>query len=61
MTLAVSLAAFAIGIALGVLGAWAKLSHLRPARAISAGYTTVFRGVPICWWCTCSISAAALR
>jgi octopine/nopaline transport system permease protein len=46
MTLAVSLAAFVIGIVLGVLGAWAKLSHLRPARAISAGYTTVFRGVP---------------
>lgn len=46
MTLAVSLAAFAIGLALGLLGAWAKLSHLRLARAASHGYTTILRGVP---------------
>ena len=46
MTLAVSLAAYAIGLVLGALGAWGKVAG-RPAvrRAVDI-YTTVFRGVP---------------
>ncbi len=46
MTLAVSLAAFGIGTALGVAVARAKLSPSRPWRALGRGYTTVMRGVP---------------
>lgn len=46
MTLAVSLAAYAIGLVLGALGAWGKVAG-RPAiqRAVDV-YTTVFRGIP---------------
>lgn len=46
MTLAVSLAAYAIGLVLGGLGAWGKVAG-RPAiqRAVDV-YTTVFRGIP---------------
>ena len=46
MTLAVSLAAYAIGLVLGGLGAWGKAAG-RPAirRAVDV-YTTVFRGIP---------------
>ena len=46
MTLAVSVAAFLTGIALGALGAWAKLSRSAAARALADAYTTVLRGVP---------------
>ena len=46
MTLAVTLAAMAIGLVLGALVAWAKLSPRRPIRALGTAYTTVFRGVP---------------
>ena len=46
MTLAVTLAAMAIGLVLGALVAWAKLAHRRWIRAIGTAYTTVFRGVP---------------
>lgn len=46
MTLAVSIAAFLVGIAFGALGAWAKLSRSRLARAAADAYTTVLRGVP---------------
>src|ERR1700733_12230866 len=46
MTLAVTLAAMAIGLVLGALVALAKLSSRRPVRAIGSAYTTVFRGVP---------------
>jgi len=46
MTLAVTLAAMAIGLVLGGLVAWAKLSSRRPVRALGTAYTTVFRGVP---------------
>jgi octopine/nopaline transport system permease protein len=46
MTLAVSLAAMAIGGLIGVLIAAAKLSRSRAWRAFGEGYTTVLRGVP---------------
>lgn len=46
MTLLVSVTAFAIGMVLGGLGAWAKLSRFLPARAAAAAYITVLRGVP---------------
>lgn len=46
MTLAVSVAAMALGLVFGTLGATAKLSALAPARWLAEGYTTVVRGVP---------------
>ena len=46
MTLAVSVAAYLFGLALGALGAWGKLEGSRRVRRIVDIYTTVFRGVP---------------
>ena len=45
-TVLLSLTAFATGIGIGAVGAWAKLSRNRVARGLAAGYTTVLRGVP---------------
>ena len=45
-TIAVSLAAYGVGLALGLLGAWAKLSGVRWAERAADTYTTVLRGVP---------------
>ena len=45
-TLAVTLAAMAIGLVFGALVAWAKLSANRAVRIVGDAYTTVFRGVP---------------
>lgn len=46
VTLSVALASLAIACALGLLGALAKLSRHRPARAAAQLYTTVIRAVP---------------
>ena len=46
MTVAVSAVAFAAGVAIGALCAWAKLSRSRTARGLAVAYTTVLRGVP---------------
>lgn len=46
MTLAVSVAAFGLGLVLGGFGAWAKGSASRWARGAAGCYTTVVRGVP---------------
>jgi His/Glu/Gln/Arg/opine family amino acid ABC transporter permease subunit len=46
MTIRVALAVLGPGLALGLLGALAKLSRFAPARAAAAAYTTVIRGVP---------------
>ena len=46
MTLAVSVAAFICGLALGTLVAWARIAGNRPLRALAEGYTVVLRGVP---------------
>lgn len=46
LTLAVAFGALAIALALGLLGALAKLSRSVPARALAQAYTTVIRAVP---------------
>lgn len=46
LTVGVSLAALAVAILLGLLGAAAKLSGRRPLVALATTYTTVVRGVP---------------
>ncbi|WP_442771740.1 ABC transporter permease [Paenirhodobacter enshiensis] len=46
MTLAVSVAAFVVGLALGTLIAWGRVSGGGVARALAHGYTAVMRGVP---------------
>ncbi len=46
MTVAVSATAFLLGIVIGSLGAWAKLSGGRVAGWVATAYTTVLRGVP---------------
>ena len=46
LTVAVGLFALLVALALGLLGALAKLSKSRPLRALANLYTTVVRGVP---------------
>ncbi|MDS0858903.1 ABC transporter permease subunit [Burkholderia pseudomultivorans] len=46
VTLEISLGAFVVGIALGLLGAAAKLSGVRVLERIAQGYTTLCRAVP---------------
>ncbi len=46
MTLAVSAAAFACGLALGTLVAWARIAGGRVLRGAAEAYTVVLRGVP---------------
>jgi His/Glu/Gln/Arg/opine family amino acid ABC transporter permease subunit len=46
MTVRVALASLALGLLLGLLGAAARLSGSRAARAAAGAYTTVVRGVP---------------
>lgn len=46
VTVRVALAGLALGLCLGLLGAAAKLSGFRAARAIAEAYTTMVRGVP---------------
>ena len=46
MTLAVSAAAYIVGLALGGLAAWARIAGPPPARRAVGLYTTVFRGIP---------------
>src|ERR1700756_2537863 len=46
MTIALTLAALAVGAVFGALVAAAKLSRYRSLRVIGDFYTTVFRGVP---------------
>lgn len=46
LTLAVAFASLAIALVLGLLGALAKLSRLRPLRWMAQVYTTLIRGVP---------------
>jgi arginine/ornithine transport system permease protein len=45
-TLAVALTSLAIAILLGLAGAGARLSRVRPLRALATAYTTIVRGVP---------------
>ena len=46
LTVAVALLSLFIAVVLGMIGAMAKLSRLRVARAIAGIYTTIIRGVP---------------
>jgi len=46
VTLEIALAAYAIGLLLGLLGATAKLSGWGPLRGAATGYTTLVRAVP---------------
>lgn len=46
MTIQISVCGYAIGLVLGLLGAWAKLSGNRAAFWVSESYTTVVRAVP---------------
>lgn len=46
VTVLVSVCAFLLGLCLGALGAWGKLSRSRVAGAAASAYTTVLRGVP---------------
>jgi octopine/nopaline transport system permease protein len=46
MSIAVALAGFALGMVVGVLGAWAKISGGRVTRGVADAYTTVLRGIP---------------
>jgi His/Glu/Gln/Arg/opine family amino acid ABC transporter permease subunit len=46
MTVIVSIMAFGVSILLGLVGATAKLSRFRAARAVADAYTVVIRGVP---------------
>ncbi|MDZ7841870.1 MAG: ABC transporter permease subunit [Gammaproteobacteria bacterium] len=46
VTLQIAVAAYAIGLILGLLGAMAKLSGIPPLRAAATAYSTVVRAVP---------------
>ncbi len=46
LTILVGLGAMGLAVALGLLGAWGKLSRYRAARWLAGTYTTVIRGVP---------------
>lgn len=46
MTIAVSTAAFVIGMAIGAVGAWAKIGGGLLARGAADLYTTLLRGIP---------------
>lgn len=46
VTVLVSACAFTLGLCLGALGAWGKLSRSRLAAGAASTYTTVLRGVP---------------
>ena len=46
VTLEVALASLLLALLLGMLGALAKLSPYKWARAIATGYTTIIRGIP---------------
>lgn len=46
MTIQLALSALAVGLALGMLGALAKLSHIRALSAAGNAYSTLVRGLP---------------
>lgn len=46
VTLEIAVAAYAIGLVLGLLGAMAKLSRIPPLQAVATAYSTVVRAVP---------------
>ena len=46
VTLLVGICAMGLALLMGLIGAWGKMSHSKPARFAADTYTTVIRGVP---------------
>ncbi|SEQ95847.1 octopine/nopaline transport system permease protein [Faunimonas pinastri] len=46
VTVLIAVSGYAIGAAIGVIGAWAKVSGGRTARIVAEVYTTTLRGIP---------------
>lgn len=46
VTILVSLCTAPVAVVMGLLGAWGKLTKLRPANILANAYTTIVRGVP---------------
>lgn len=46
ITIALAVLGYFLGLAIGVLAAWAKISGGRILRTIADGYTTIIRGIP---------------
>ena len=46
VTLQLALASLAVGLVLGLIGAWASLSPFAPLRWAAVGYNTLMRGLP---------------
>jgi len=57
LTILVGLGAMAVALALGLIGAWGKLSRARAGRWAAGTYTTVIRGVRSCCSSSSSITA----
>ena len=50
MTIQLALAALAVGLVLGLLGALAKTSSYKPLQWLGSSYSTIVRGVPELLW-----------
>ncbi len=46
LTLAISVFAMTIAMGFGLLGAWGKLSNIKPVAFMAESYTTIIRGIP---------------
>lgn len=46
VTIQIAFASYIVGLGLGLVGAWGKISGPRWVKAVGAGYTSVVRGVP---------------
>jgi His/Glu/Gln/Arg/opine family amino acid ABC transporter permease subunit len=46
LTLAISIFAMTIAVGFGLLGAWGKLSSIKPVAFMAESYTTIIRGIP---------------
>ncbi|HWT60959.1 MAG TPA: ABC transporter permease subunit [Ochrobactrum sp.] len=46
MTLAVAICGYLLGVVIGILAAWAKISGGRMLRIVADAYTTILRGIP---------------
>ncbi|WP_181703893.1 ABC transporter permease [Chthonobacter albigriseus] len=46
VTVQIAVLSYLLGLAIGLIGAWAKLKGPAPARFVAEGYTTVVQGLP---------------
>jgi polar amino acid transport system permease protein len=46
ITLSISISGYAVGLAIGMLGAWSKLCHVKALNRVGEVYTTVVRSLP---------------